>query len=198
MKKALSLFAMASVLAHATKPHFALDYADVAEHDPANINAGGTELDIYFAPRRDFLVLQNVGAAATIDELGVVDTAHTFTAPAGFRKLRVEVDQNSVKHELMGSGGGTKNSARVFIKGNQDTVRGIAQQLNNDDCIFIIPLKDGKRPQIGSKTCVARVTASFDSTTDSSTDPRGWALDIVCYDKYATYYGDALAITLAS
>jgi hypothetical protein len=199
-KSALSIFALAAAFTGMSKgPQFAIAYDDVQEYDPEDINAGGTEIDIYYCPRKDFLVLQDVGAVSTVDEFGVVAAAHTFTSPAGWYKLRAFVpDQQSVQHESGQYGGGWKNTARVFLKGNQAIVRGICQQLNNDDCIFIIPLKDGERAQIGSKHGIATVKPGFDSKTDSSQDPRGWELMLECIDTHPVYYGSGLALTLHS
>jgi hypothetical protein len=200
MKHALSYAALAFAFAGFAKgPQFAIDYGDVTVVDPEELNAPGTERVIYFCPRADFLVLQDVGAVTNIEDWGVVAAAHTFTSPAGWHKLTCFVpDQNAVQHEFGMYGGGVKNTARIFLKGNAAEVRGIIQQLNNDDCIFIIPLKDGNRAQIGSKFCTATVKPAFNSNTDSSQDPRGWALDIECNDRHCVYYDSALALTLHS
>lgn len=198
MKSALSLIALHAAFASmSNRPQFAIAYDDVATYDPEDINAGGTEIDIYYCPRKDFNVLQDVGAVTAIDDFGVVATAHTFTSTNGFFKLRAFVpDQQSVQHESGQYGGGWKNTARIFLKGNQATVRGICQQLNNDDCIFIIPLKDGERAQLGSKHGICTVKPGFDSKTDSSQDPRGWELMLECIDTHPVYYASGNAITL--
>jgi hypothetical protein len=181
-------------------PNFAIDYGDVTAINPEVLNTPGTELTIYFCPRRDFLVLQDVGAVTTIDDFGVVAAAHTFTSPAGWHKLLVEMGDNSVQHEKLDSetGGAWKNSAKFMARGNAATLRGIAHQFSNDDCIFLIPLKDGTVAQIGSKHGRTRVKPGFDSGDDNSTNKRGWMFEIYCVDNYPTYYDSALAITLHS
>lgn len=183
---------------HHTRPHFCLDY----EHNTdsaCEINAPGTEATIYYVPVADFLAEQvPPNAPATIADMGVITVAHTFTAPKGFYSLQVTLDKNSVTHEFAGqSGSGNhKNSVKFFVKGNSAQLRGIVQQIVRDNLVFIVPLKDGTRAQIGAGTCKAEVTTNFDSKTDKSPDPRGWEFNVECYDPHIRYYNAGLAITL--
>ena len=200
-KHAISIFALATAFGQSpsmSRPHFAVvDYGHMSTVDSSLINAPGTELQIYYCPRAEFLSLKDVQTVTAIDDYGTIGTAHTFATGKGFYKLRVEMADNRVKHEKQDAktGGAWKNSAQFFVRGNADELRGTAHQLSNDDMIFLIPLKDGTIAQIGGAHSECEVKPHFDSLDDNSTEKRGWMFEISAVDKYPLYYGSALTIT---
>jgi hypothetical protein len=154
-------------------------------------NVPGTKTTVFVARRSAFDALQTVPATpASLAEVGVIATAHTFLAGQGFYKMDVTPGENSVKWEFVGKkgSGSFKGSGRLFVSRADAETNGFSAQAPFDDLIWLIPMKDGRIIQLGSSNNKATVTPMFDSKTDESTDPRGWEYQIEVFEAEPVYY----------
>ena len=163
--------------------------------------SNGVVAKLYYAPLCDFLAVGTIDAAETdIDEYGVVDTAHTFTAPKGFIQIDFEDGENSIKMVKDGTKGygNWKTSFEGLNPGYNRKMRGFVNQQSKCKGIAIAELTNGERIQIGSQDHPAYLKADFDSTKTDDSNPFGFKLMIEASTPLIYEYKAGLAITLAS
>ena len=192
----LSLAAMATAFGKGLGPQFVLDYAAATGYpDPLVSNAAGTELEMLFAPKREFTTLSDYDSVTTLDDIGQISTNHAFGSGDGFSKLRVLPNTGKPGWKSTApNGGGYMLSATFKAKGNAALMRGLAVQLQNDDMVFLIPTKDGQHLQIGGKNEKAIVALEFDGLTDEATEDVGIVFTISCAAKWPTYYKGTITL----
>lgn len=186
----LSLAAMSLAFTRHAGPHFVLDYpAATGNPDPLVSNAPGIELEILYAPKRDFTTLQDFDTVTSLDDIGQISGNHAFGAGDGFSKIKVLPASGSIQWTSTAPNGGAYKLNGTFkAKGNDKVMRGLALQLQNDDMVFLIQAKDGQYLQAGGKNAKAKVTVSFDSLNDEGTEDVGIVFTIECFDKWPAYY----------
>lgn len=177
-------------------PQFALDYTAATGYpDPLLSNAAGTELEMLFAPKRDFTTLSDYDTVTTLDDIGQISTNHAFGSGDGFSKITVLPNSGNAKwNSSAPNGGGYMLNASFKAKGNAALMRGLALQLQNDDMVFLIPTKDGQHLQVGGKNVKAKVTLEFDSLTDEATEDVGIVFTISASAKWPTYYTGTITL----
>jgi len=112
--------------------------------------------------------------AATLDELGLHDTAPTMVATKKYFPVNMIVNEGSYKVTPFGSkgSGGFKVEVRVMVVDTQ-MARGLSNQGKYDRFIGVVTLPNGKRYQIGTEGRPAYLMPAFDNKTDEADDVVG-------------------------
>lgn len=205
MKKGFSIIGLAFAMSAqglGFKPQFCLDPPlQILVEDDCGPNVTGTKDVVYYCPKQDFAAIEAATTeddATTPDQVGLIETAHTFAGTDGFTKLNVTLDKNSIRHEFVGENGNGNwvNKASIFVPGAKNEATGFMNSQVRRAGIWILETPDGVRKQIGDESRGAYMKPMWDSQTDNATDPRGWEIEISAPSSYALTYGAALAITL--
>jgi hypothetical protein len=161
----------------------------------------GVVSKLYWASLCDFTTIGDVDPAETnIDDLGIVDSAHTFTGTKGFAEISLEDNQNKLMIEKTGEGGfgNFKTTFEGLAGGYNPKIRGFLNQAGYSKGIAIAVLSNGKRIQIGSEAHPASMKANFDSLTSEASEAWGFKITLAATTPMMYEYKDALAITLIS
>src|SRR5690606_30473551 len=118
------------------------------------VQAGITE-DFYYIPADhiDTETLPNpvleTGFAASV----TVNTALIPILGKGFKKMRAQVDLNSLMTNLVGNKGNKKDQTTLnyFIPGMRDQLVGFKKKMKNVPCIVICKDRNGNNWQVGTK-----------------------------------------------
>lgn len=122
-----------------------------------------------------------------------------FTLAADKKWLRIELvpDQQQLQVEQAGQWGARvfKNTATLVIPGTEENASGLAAELNNDNCVFLVPQRNGKFRLLGSESFDASVKPGLDSGKGTD-DSNATTLTIEVYDeKPAPFYKGKIATT---
>lgn len=119
---------------------------------------------VFFSPVDQFLVLQKPGTFVAAGDKKKITTAHTFTSPAGF--VRIKCKQGSVKEDGSGvkgeKGGLVPNHVYTFIvKGHSAVIEETLEEMLNIDAVFLFNSPEcgvNSYVQLGSECNPAAVT----------------------------------------
>lgn len=165
------------------------------------VKSPGTIGKLYWAPLCDFTTFGDIDSAETnIDDLGIVDTAHTFAGTKGFAEISLEDNQNKLMIEKTGEGGfgNFKTTFEGLAGGYNPKIRGFLNQAGYSKGIGIAVLSNGKRIQIGSEDHPAYMKSNFDTLTSEATEAWGFKITLAATTPMMYEYKDGLAITLIS
>jgi hypothetical protein len=160
-------------------------------------NPAGTKRILYFAPIDSFLAIGAAPATpATLAEANVIVADHTFTSPAGFYKLELELDKQDLVSEYIGNvmGGDQAMNFTGFATGMGDDQIALFEKVTQEKHIVLIPLKDGKVLQLGEADNGVMIKAALQIGKESDGE-RGWNVAVTHYGRVLRYDGD---ITFAS
>lgn len=153
-------------------PNFCLDLLAITGDNACEPPSPGV-LKVQIARYSDIATHSKAAApAATIDELGVYDTAPTMVATKKFVEIEGTVNENYYKCTSYGSkgSGGFKTELRLFMTGAQAKSRGLSNQGIYDRFIAVVTMPNGKRYQVGDQGRPAYLKTAFDGKTDESED----------------------------
>lgn len=135
---------------------------------------------------------QKESATALKDYL-VIKDSHTLAADKKWIKVEFLPDKSSIAPEAQGEEGSKtmNNKATLVLPGTEEEQQALASILLNDDCIFLVPQRNGKVRQFGDDAFHVSVTPSA-TTGASVTDEANTTLEIsvACDTMPPFYYGD--------
>ena len=148
---------------------------------PGEKRLPGTKSYGYFIPRRFITTLAKpLGDTATsLKEFLVIKDSHVVQADKKWLKIEVITDKNSFSSEAQGERGCKTmlNKATLVLPGTEEEASALESILLNDDCIFMIPQRNGKLRQFGDDTFDVEVSPSQNSGA-SITDESNTTLEI--------------------
>lgn len=121
----------------------------------------------FFIPRRYITKLAEPQkeAATSLKDYLVIKDSHTIQADKVWFKVAFITDKSSFSPEAQGEHGcKTMNlKATLILPGTEEEASALASILLNDDCIFMVPERNGKLRQFGDETFEVDVTPSQSS-----------------------------------
>lgn len=121
----------------------------------------------FFIPRRYITKLAEPQkeAATSLKDYLVIKDSHTIQADKVWIKVAFVTDKSSFSPEAQGEHGcKTMNlKATLILPGTEEEASALASILLNDDCIFMVPERNGKLRQFGDETFEVDVTPSQSS-----------------------------------
>jgi len=168
-------------------------YEDVLKC-PGEKRLPGTKAYGFFIPRRYITKLAEPKkeAAASLKEYLVISDSHTLASDKFWFKVAFLIDKNSFSPEAQGEHGSKtmNNKATLVLPGTEEEASALASILLNDDCIFMVPQRNGKLRQFGDDTFEVDVTPS-QSSGAGITDETNTTLEISvsCETMPPFYFG---------
>lgn len=157
---------------------------------PTDEQVGGTSnTQIWYCAHRDFTTIAEPPAldvAVSYEEAATIATAHTFTAPKGFKKLEVLPDTGVVESAIEGETGSksVSNSFGGTLPGVSARNAGWFRKHKNLGMIFIVTERNGVKKQIGSKVNPAYISEASASSGLKSADVNGIPFKITDVQAY--------------
>jgi hypothetical protein len=120
---------------------------------------------IFFSPIDQFLVLQKPAAFAVAGDKKKITTAHTFTAPAGF--VRIKCKPGSVKEDgsgIIGEKGGLvpRHVYNFIVKGHSAVIEETLEEMLNIEAVYLFNSPEcgvNSYVQLGSECNPAQITS---------------------------------------
>lgn len=168
--------------------------------DGTENNMGGTRQFFNFAPYADFATF---GAPASNpsdpDDAYVIATAHTMKTGKNFLTMYTTIDTSELESGLIGEIDGQSFNPKFtfFYPGSKKDVLAWANKAKNDKFIFIVPLSDGTKIQIGNEFFCAYVKPNFKSGKTTGRG-KGWEIEVSAYQPDLYYYTAAVPLTPAA
>lgn len=132
-------------------------------------------------------------AATALKDYLVIKESHTLQADKKWIRLEFIPDKSSMAPEAQGEEGSKtmNNKATIVLPGTEEEQQAAASMLLNDDCIFLVPQRNGKVRQFGDDAFTVNVTPSA-TTGASVTDESNTTLEIsvACETMPPFYFGD--------
>ena len=132
-------------------------------------------------------------AAAALKDYLVIKESHTLQADKKWIRVEFIPDKSSIAPESQGEEGSKtmNNKATLVLPGTEEEQQATASMLLNDDCIFLVPQRNGKVRQFGDDAFTVSVTPSA-TTGASVTDESNTTLEIsvACETMPPFYFGD--------
>jgi hypothetical protein len=178
-----------------------LDGVDLLDEDCDTFASPGTSQVVYYAFANDVDEWAEITTpVANLEDAILLTSGWVMKAGKFFHSISVEVDQNNAGNEFTGEygSGNFNNTARIFIKTNKAEAVGLAAHITRRKSVWAIPLNDGTINVIGTKEHPAYVKATFDSLTDTATDPRGWEFLIKSVDTMPWRLDPTVSIPLSA
>lgn len=156
----------------------------------ADVKPGHSDV-VFFSPIDEFLVLQKPGAFAAAGDKKKITTAHTFTSPAGF--VRIKCKNGSVREEgssVVGEKGGlVPNHVYNFIvRGHSAVIEETLEEMLNIEAIFLFNSPEcdvNSYVQLGSECSPAQLTAYVPkSGSRNAGGVREYEITLESHDKY--------------
>lgn len=169
-------------------------YEDVLKC-PGQKRMPGTRAYGWVIPRRWITKLAEPQkeAATALKDFLVIKDSHTLVADKKWIKVEFIVDKNSFSPEAQGEHGckTMNNKATLVMPGTEEEASALASILLNDDCIFLVPQRNGKVRQFGDEAFEVDVTPSQSSGAGIS-DETNTTLEISvsCETLPPFYYGE--------
>lgn len=131
--------------------------------------------------------------ATSLKDYLVIKDSHTLAADKVWIKVQFVIDKNSMAPEAQGEHGSKtmNNKATLVVPGTEEEASALASLLLNDDCIFLVPQRNGKVRQFGDDAFEVDVTPA-QSTGAGITDESTTTLEISvgCETLPPFYYGN--------
>lgn len=171
-------------------------------HTDGSLNMGSIQVEAYYAPVGDFLVMPEVpNAPATLAEAAVIASNFTFKTGKCFKKMYITQDKGSVNDEIVGERDGKSfmNKLQAFHPGTKAEMLGFAALAANTGFIFIVVEADGQMRVIGSKAFPGKIDTGTITTSQTTAGLKGFTFEIGCASKTpAPIYTGTVALTPAA
>lgn len=171
-------------------------YANV-EHCVGQTNMPGTQDFLYYIRRADIVAwpARKGGSLA-----GIVTIEGNFTLAEGkyWKKLTLTADANSIVCESQGAEGSKtfNNQVNAVHPGIAEEAAGLCAELNNDDVIFLVPIRRKEHPfrLFGSELFKATINPKQESGAAVASDSAQTTLEIAVTDDIPApfYQGEIL------
>lgn len=135
---------------------------------PGKKSMPGLMLKAYYASKRDILKFPALKEAPTsMKEAAILDGEFTLAADKTFIYIGVVSDKNNVKSETQGEFGSKtmKNSVELHLRGTDEEVTGLVNQLLNDDGVLVVETRNKKFRVVGNEHFNTVFSLSQDSGT---------------------------------
>lgn len=176
-------------------------YEDLEGLDGTFENVGGTNTQVFFAPKSDFETIApppefNSGAALGDDV--VITTDHVMKTGKKLLSLSMLQDSGKLTSELVGDLGGKSDSVtfEAMYVGAMKQIQGMRRRMKNDQFLFFIALPDGTVIQIGTEDRPAMAEAGFDSGT-AKEGVRSMSITVNAVSQATWIYEGTLPLTPA-
>jgi len=147
-------------------------YADVKFCRGKKSNPG-TRSHFYMLKKSNVLDWPAVNAnAASLAEVSTLVGDFTLAADKKWVRIDLVPNQNEVNSEQVGQWGSYmfKNTYNALVPGTEEEATGLAAELNNDNCIFLVPQRNGKYRLLGNEMfdCVVKPSLASGKTSDDT------------------------------
>lgn len=132
---------------------------------------------------------------AKLEEIAKVKGDFTLAADKKWVKIELVPNQNKIASERVGTYGAYlfKNTYTAIVPGSEEKQTGLAAELLNDDCVFLVPQRNGKYRLIGNRMFNVDITPAMD-TGASTEDTNAFTFTIACEDTIpAPFYPGKIA-----
>lgn len=163
-------------------------------------NMGGTPSLAYWAPRGDFLALQDLPPSpVNPEDAYVIATAHTFTTGNRFYEIYTSQTKGQFSIEALGEedGGGWKATGSLFLPGDSKDINFMANRIRSDWGIFLFPDADGFLNQVGTAKHKPFVKMTKDTGLVTG-GGKGYTLTIEAHMPWKIIYAAAVTTTPAA
>lgn len=163
-------------------------YTDV-KHCVGQANLPGTREFVFMIPREDIVAWPEKGklddASATLASIVTITGSFVLAADASWKKLTLSPDTNSFNSESQGNWGSKtfNNTVTVIHPGVNAEAAGLCAMLNNDDVVFLVPMRDGRMRLFGNEMFQATVNPKQESGAASAGDSAQTTLEISVTDE---------------
>lgn len=142
---------------------------------------------------------------ATLEEVAKVKGDFTLAADKKWLKVELVPNQNNIASERVGTFGAYlfRNTYTAVVPGSEEKQTALAAELVNDDCIFLVPQRNGKYRLIGNQMFNVDISPAL-ATGSTVEDTNAITFTIACEDtipapfypgKIATSDGDVSGAT---
>ncbi len=142
---------------------------------------------------------------ATLEEVAKVKGDFTLAADKKWLKVELVPNQNNIASERVGTYGAYlfRNTYTAVVPGSEEKQTALAAELVNDDCIFLVPQRNGKYRLIGNQMFNVDISPAL-ATGSTVEDTNAITFTIACEDtipapfypgKIATSDGDVSGAT---
>lgn len=176
----------------------AVNYGNIVKNSNPQANGGGYKNVFYFASLASFLLLQKPTAAGTtLGDTLAIDSAHTFTAPAGFNAWACKTHSVTGKGATVGDPGASEIewTYDFVVIGDGASTQEQLQRTLNDDIICLLKDTDctgDSYVQLGDDCVLPTFAVAFDAKTTKD-GKKEYTVTVTCKRKY--FYN--AAVTLA-
>lgn len=157
----------------------------------------GTRAYVYFIKKSNIVAWPTVqtSTATSLAEAATLKGNFTLASDKTWNKIELIPNQQQLQCEQAGQWGSYifKNTGTFVVPGTEEEVTGLASQLNNDNCVFLVPQRNGKFRLLGNEAYDCIVKPSLD-TGKSSDDTNATTLTVEVEDELAApfYPGDII------
>lgn len=122
----------------------------------------------------------------SLSEVATLKNDFVLAADKKWAKVELVPNQNQVVAEQVGQWGSYmfKNTYTAVLPGTEEEATGLAAEVNNDNCIFLVPQRNGKLRLLGNEEFDCTVKPGLDSGK-SSDDSNATTLTIEVEDEIA-------------
>lgn len=127
-----------------------------------------------------------VSSATSLSEVATLKGDFVLDADKKWARIDLIPNQQQITCEQTGQWGSRvfTNTATLLIPGTEEEATGLATELNNDNCIFLVPQRNGKFRLIGNEQFDCDVKPGLDSGK-SSDDTNATTLTVTVEDEIA-------------
>lgn len=132
---------------------------------------------------------------ATLEEVAKVKGDFTLAADKKWVKVELSPNQNRVASERVGTYGSYlfRNTYTAVVPGSEEKQTALAAETLNDDCVFLVPQRNGKYRIIGNKMFNVDISPAMD-TGATVEDTNAFTFTITCEDTVpAPFYTGKIA-----
>lgn len=169
-------------------------YTDV-KHCVGQTNMPGTREFVLTIPREDIVMWPAKGKPtdenANLASIVTIKGDFILAPDASWKKITLSPDTNSFNAESQGNWGSKtfNNTVNAVHPGVNAEAAGLCAMLNNDDTVFLVPMRDGRLRLFGNEMFQATVNPKQESGAAAAGDSAQTTLEIaVTDDTPAPFY----------
>lgn len=124
--------------------------------------------------------------AALLEDVAKLKGDFELDADKKWVKIELVPNQNNIASERVGTYGSYlfKNTYTAVVPGSEEKQTALATELLNDDCIFLVPQRNGKYRLIGNNMFNTDITPAL-ATGSTTEDTNAITFTIACEDTIA-------------
>jgi hypothetical protein len=152
----------------------------------------------YFIKKKNILTwpTRATSTATTLAEIAKLVGDFVLVADKKWNKIDLIPNLQQVQSEQVGQYGSHlfKNTGTLVIPGTEEEVTGLASELNNDNCVFLVPQRNGKFRMLGNEEFDCEIKPGLD-TGKGSEDTNATTLTITIEDEIAAPFYPGTIVT---